>query len=193
MATLNSTIVCTECERVRGYFTNINSLTNEKQCSEVCGDGINLGEHECDDGNLIGGDGCSTLCEVEEGFHCHEGTSTSPDLCKDILWPQLAFNLHKSNILNHIFVFEPNKELQITTNKDPKTFVNITIAGQFSSYIFDYQLAFQNQDKNDRKIDDLANNQFYDSIIIIISPESSIMEDDVIISKYTIFIFRCFI
>ena len=32
----------------------------------VCGDGTHEGLEECDDGNLIGGDGCSALCGVED-------------------------------------------------------------------------------------------------------------------------------
>ena len=28
---------------------------------------------ECDDGNLLDGDGCSGLCEVEPGFKCSGG------------------------------------------------------------------------------------------------------------------------
>ena len=35
----------------------------------VCGDGDMEGEEECDDGNLIDGDGCSSICEIEEGIH----------------------------------------------------------------------------------------------------------------------------
>ncbi|XP_046536463.1 pappalysin-2 [Equus quagga] len=44
-----------------------------------CGDGKvarSLGE-ECDDGDLLSGDGCSRACELEEGFNC-EG---EPSLC----------------------------------------------------------------------------------------------------------------
>lgn len=43
--------------------------------NEVCMDMYNfvparsLGE-ECDDGDLLSGDGCSRACELEEGFHC---------------------------------------------------------------------------------------------------------------------------
>jgi cysteine-rich repeat protein len=45
----------------------INSLTG---CSilfppTVCGDGLRYGSEECDDGNMIDGDGCSSACVVE--------------------------------------------------------------------------------------------------------------------------------
>ena len=78
--TENSDIVCAECERVEGYFTKTDPVTKVKECREICGDGRNLGEYDCDDGNLIGGDGCSSLCRVEEGFKCNGGTPNSPDL-----------------------------------------------------------------------------------------------------------------
>lgn len=31
-------------------------------CVEVCGDGKNFGLLQCDDGNLVNGDGCSNSC-----------------------------------------------------------------------------------------------------------------------------------
>jgi len=40
-------------------------------CTSDCGDGLVLDE-ECDDGNQIDGDGCSSTCEVEDGFTCEQ-------------------------------------------------------------------------------------------------------------------------
>lgn len=34
-------------------------------CVEICGDGKNFGLYDCDDGNSIDGDGCSSSCDVE--------------------------------------------------------------------------------------------------------------------------------
>jgi len=34
-------------------------------CHEICGDGIDLGSFECDDGNPFSGDGCDAFCEWE--------------------------------------------------------------------------------------------------------------------------------
>ena len=43
-----------------------------------CGDAeIDIGE-QCDDGNLMDGDGCSASCEVEDGWKCTPG---SPSEC----------------------------------------------------------------------------------------------------------------
>jgi len=40
----------------------------------ICGNGIRSTAEPCDDGDTLGGDGCSALCEIEDGFHC---TSTA--------------------------------------------------------------------------------------------------------------------
>ncbi|XP_016097486.1 pappalysin-2-like [Sinocyclocheilus grahami] len=42
-----------------------------------CGDGTLQGTEDCDDGNLLDGDGCSKKCQVEPGFKCHG----QPSLC----------------------------------------------------------------------------------------------------------------
>ena len=43
------------------------------RCLETCGDGVNYGISDCDDGNLKSGDGCSSDCRTETGFICREG------------------------------------------------------------------------------------------------------------------------
>lgn len=46
-----------------------NPIMNGK-CSEICGDGFNFGINECDDGNVINGDGCNSECVVEDRWKC---------------------------------------------------------------------------------------------------------------------------
>ena len=36
----------------------------------VCGDAVVAPAELCDDGNVVSGDGCSSLCAVEVGYHC---------------------------------------------------------------------------------------------------------------------------
>ena len=36
----------------------------------VCGNGVRSTAEACDDKNTVGGDGCSALCTIEEGFDC---------------------------------------------------------------------------------------------------------------------------
>uniref|UniRef100_A0A674C6N0 Pappalysin 2 n=1 Tax=Salmo trutta TaxID=8032 RepID=A0A674C6N0_SALTR len=42
-----------------------------------CGDGLLQGTEDCDDGNLLDGDGCSKKCHMESGFNCND----EPSLC----------------------------------------------------------------------------------------------------------------
>jgi cysteine-rich repeat protein len=39
-------------------------------CDETCGNGTITGNEECDDDNVDPGDGCSELCQVEDGWTC---------------------------------------------------------------------------------------------------------------------------
>ena len=48
---------------------------------------MDLGQLQCDDGNTQSGDGCSSQCEVENGFACSGGLASVPDQCVDILPP----------------------------------------------------------------------------------------------------------
>lgn len=48
-----------------------------------CGDGILAADEECDDGNLDSGDGCSSSCEIEEGYRCPEQGEPCRPICGD--------------------------------------------------------------------------------------------------------------
>ena len=63
---------------------------------EICGDGLNLGSVECDDGNNNDGDGCSSICNVESGYRCTK-EKERPDICKDVLRPHASANVKKGN------------------------------------------------------------------------------------------------
>jgi len=42
-------------------------------CEEICGDGQDWRDFECDDGNRNELDGCNFYCEVEVGWLCNTG------------------------------------------------------------------------------------------------------------------------
>ncbi len=48
-----------------------------------CGDGVIEGEEECDDSNTDSGDGCSGVCEIEEGWSCFGQPSFCDTDCGD--------------------------------------------------------------------------------------------------------------
>ncbi len=58
-------------------------------CDSVCGDGDAQGAEECDDGNVVGGDGCSASCTLEVcgnlvldvGEECDDGNTVDDDGC----------------------------------------------------------------------------------------------------------------
>ena len=76
---------CTTCAGIHpGY---LGTKEDPEKCSEVCGDSRNMGILECDDGNLVSGDGCDENCKVENGYDCKGGGIENPDLCLDIVPP----------------------------------------------------------------------------------------------------------
>ena len=54
-------------------------------CTEICGDGLDFGQYECDNGWAVDPtvSGCDEDCNVETGFACFDGTPTTPDVCID--------------------------------------------------------------------------------------------------------------
>ena len=51
------------------------------ECESTCGDGLKYLDEYCDDGNNEDGDGCSSICQVEDGYQCTGGTVELPDNC----------------------------------------------------------------------------------------------------------------
>jgi cysteine-rich repeat protein len=66
---------------------------NYAGCIEICGDGFNFGQYECDDGNLVNGDGCNSKCFIEEGWACKDGSKLMADSCYDIKSPTPKISL----------------------------------------------------------------------------------------------------
>ncbi len=65
------------CTREAGFVCDIPGADCRKKpvctggaCTSPCGDGIVFGAEECDDGDLVAGDGCSATCTEENGFTC---------------------------------------------------------------------------------------------------------------------------
>lgn len=80
-------------------------------CVEICGDGFNYGQYDCDDGNTVNGDGCNSKCLVESGFACNGGSSMSSDTCVDVKPPTPSIAL--VNSYNQLYVtFDEEVTLQ---------------------------------------------------------------------------------
>ena len=182
---------CITCEYILGFKTKINYITNTKSCTEICGDGLNMGEHECDDGNDVDGDGCSKECKIEEGFVCRGGNSTNMDSCLDVKSPTLDINPRLSTTNKYSFDF--SEPLKILSSEDPKTFLELTITGGYEKYIFDYEVEFGDgkgsliSEKNNnmsRVLEEEQVGDYYTTLIVILMPMSSIMDGDVRIYIY---------
>eukprot|EP00435_Cladocopium_sp_Y103_P068641 s1255_g31.t3 len=50
-------------------------------CRAICGDGLRLGEEECDDNNTVAGDGCGPDCKVELGWFCKRKPDDTGEVC----------------------------------------------------------------------------------------------------------------
>jgi len=48
-----------------------------------CGDGIVQGTEQCDDGNVVNGDGCSSTCTIQPGYTCVGTPSVCTTTCGD--------------------------------------------------------------------------------------------------------------
>ena len=49
----------------RGEGDDMGSLGVHVACGQLCGNGVIDGVEECDDGNRVDGDGCSSVCTRE--------------------------------------------------------------------------------------------------------------------------------
>ncbi|CAI2364405.1 unnamed protein product [Moneuplotes crassus] len=50
-------------------------------CEPLCGDGLRVKNEECDDGNLVDGDGCNSDCQIEDEYICNGGTAQTKNSC----------------------------------------------------------------------------------------------------------------
>ncbi len=67
-----------DCSMVEPGYTCPDVSGNGGPCvkspANVCGDGVVAGNEQCDDGNTVSGDGCSSTCALEAGYTCpHAG------------------------------------------------------------------------------------------------------------------------
>ena len=84
---------CTHWDSISGYEINSFGVW-----VETWGDGLNFGEYECDDANLLDGDGWSSTCQIEEGYIC------PTSLCREIVKPSaIVSKVSQDNICTVTF------------------------------------------------------------------------------------------
>ena len=161
-----------------------NVITGKKECVEICGDGIDLGEYECDDGNKNNGDGCDKECRIEEGYSCNGGNPSTADICRDIMPPQIDIAPKESKTLLKYY-FQLSKPVQSLTIEEPKTFVQLSIKGGYNQYLFDHEVQFHNYLSNTNNhqrrqvLIEEEEIELFSTIVVQFIPLSSNMNNDV--------------
>ncbi|KAL4428863.1 hypothetical protein ABPG74_001350 [Tetrahymena malaccensis] len=81
---------CILCNQISGMNYN----TQTQQCSEKCGIGqIISSSKQCDDGNQLNGDGCSSSCLIEQNYICKKLNNQQYDTC--YLSTPITFNIQE--------------------------------------------------------------------------------------------------
>jgi len=89
------------------------SKNHEGVCVEFCGDGVRRAELPyCDDGNNFDNDGCSSSCQVEDGWACRDGGKESRDHCIK----RLVLNIVQSSTNTSIVYLEFSKKMDCPDN-----------------------------------------------------------------------------
>ena len=102
-------------------------------CFEVCGNSVlpSGTTKECDDGNILGGDGCSASCTLETSFSCDN--TSPPSICtSDTGYSISAQSLTKdqnSNTVTATIVLSP-----VPTSQSVPSLTNLADALSLQSY-----------------------------------------------------------
>ncbi|CDW80137.1 UNKNOWN [Stylonychia lemnae] len=126
---------CLSCNQQPGMTEPLDDSSTE--CIEICGDGFNYGFYQCDDGNLINGDGCSSTCSIEQGYYCTPGTKYTPSICQDNKNPTPRVSMVTANNLIYI---EFDEEVILSEELNSNT-LDVQITGIQSQYKFDWKLS----------------------------------------------------
>ncbi|KRX04787.1 WW domain [Pseudocohnilembus persalinus] len=133
---------CKACEEYYGYEDDPKIQEDEQMvCREICGDGVTVSDtYECDDGNNLNGDGCSSDCQVEEGYWiCEGGDMYTPSTCYD--YRDIGFFIEYES--EYYYNYDENHSLNFTL------YFNKTFVLPDGKYIEDY-LTFGFEGLDDR-------------------------------------------
>ena len=169
------------------YFVEFIDSSNSATCTEICGDAKRFNSLPyCDDGNIFDGDGCSSICQVEQGWECFGGGSQSRDNCTKnvIITPKLMiydYNAEYAEIIFNIPISNlTNETIQgiIGRIKDiDETYYNINFENQ-SNQVISINLIYFTMIKNRSLEIDLKsaslfanNDSFITTYFIILLPD----------------------
>jgi cysteine-rich repeat protein len=71
------------CNIESGFNCHGGSTSSITKCIPITGDGILVSIEECDDGNLVSGDGCSISSLIEIEYKCENKAGRNPiSICR---------------------------------------------------------------------------------------------------------------
>ncbi|KAM3134115.1 hypothetical protein pb186bvf_013736, partial [Paramecium bursaria] len=123
---------CQGCDN--GYYIY------EDLCNSICGDGIKVLEEDCDDGNLLLGDGCDQKCKIEVGFHCDFTDLAS--LCYKIEQPSIIITRFLQSSNSVYFVQLQSSQL-VTYNN-----ISLQIKSDQINESFHFNYQYQESEQN---------------------------------------------
>ncbi|CAD8165030.1 unnamed protein product [Paramecium pentaurelia] len=135
---------CQLCESTIGYYSD--QINN--RCYSKCGDSFKTTEEECDDGNLLSGDGCNQYCKKEKQFLCQDGICIIPEYPIPVLLSYGDTTLYNNK---RKFKLEYNTLLNLTQDNIIEKQLKLYIKKQMNinpidiPYIIERQYSFNNQ------------------------------------------------
>lgn len=112
----NSTTICESC------YTTFSVEDGGNACSAFCGNAaLDTVLEQCDDGNVVSGDGCSSTCTVESGFSCYNQVVNTTNTYSQCFWTDpITFSnvwIRKYEGNNSLkFEFQLNQEINEWSN-----------------------------------------------------------------------------
>ncbi|CAD8128680.1 unnamed protein product [Paramecium sonneborni] len=105
-----------------------NYILINNQCVNQCGNGwLDLEYEQCDDGNLIGGDGCTFYCFEEDSYQC-QNTEGSMSLCSYILGPKFMLNrLSSEKNQTQVIELRFTQKIKLLTNLSFEEFAAVSL------------------------------------------------------------------
>lgn len=114
---------------------------------------------QCDDGNTLDGDGCSSECLIEKHFTCNGGSSTNPSACSysgPVSFEKKSFKKSPTeNKVTLVFALSPKLPIFSTIDFNECVLPNFPTLSQTASYdedtgevtmVFDYGESLNTRD-----------------------------------------------